>query len=161
MLTVPLAIRPCCAGGYGIYYDQNQLNNFTLLHSNPPYHLAATFISQPTNPTIGLANPFQTQGTLPTGPFNIISVDTCGRLPTTYAQMSTLSIGHQVTENPGIEVSYLHSLAVHLDRSDYPNWPAPGPGAVQARRPDPIYGTIRMIRNNRFKCKPGSACQKG
>ncbi len=135
-------------GGYGIYYNQNQLNNFTLLHSNPPYHLAATFISQPTNPTVSIADPFQTQGTLPTGPFNIISVDTCGCMPTTYSQMSTVSIGHQITENLGLEVSYLHSLALHLDRSDYPNAPPPGPGAVQPRRPDPIYATIRIIRND-------------
>jgi hypothetical protein len=52
----------------------------------------------------------------------------------------------QVWNGGGFEVQYLASHAYHLDRSFYSNTPLlPGPGAVNSRRPNPLFGVIRTI----------------
>jgi hypothetical protein len=46
----------------------------------------------------------------------------------------------------GVEAQYLGSHSYHLDRSFYNNTPLlPGPGAVNSRRPNPLFGPIRTI----------------
>jgi hypothetical protein len=144
----PFGSRTVFRGGYGIYYNQNQLNNFTLLQRNPPQSLVPTVISDPANPTVTLSNPYSVQGTLPSGPYNIITVDTCRCLPNPYTQMWTFNIQRQISENLGVEVGYIGSLSLHLDRSDQANLPEPGPGPVQARRPLPMWADVRMLRND-------------
>src|SRR2546430_15598607 len=44
-------------GGYGIYYNPNQTNSFTLLTTNPPFSPVVTNTSLPNTPTISFANP--------------------------------------------------------------------------------------------------------
>src|SRR5580704_17553064 len=49
----------------------------------------------------------------------------------------------------GLEVQYLGSHSYHLDRSYYDNTPLlPGPGPVNSRRPNPLFGVIRAIDND-------------
>jgi len=46
-------------------------------------------------------------------------------------------------------VQYLGSHSYHLDRSYYNNTPLqPGPGAVNSRRPNPLFGVIRTINDD-------------
>lgn len=43
-------------GGYGLYYNANQMNTFTI-GGNPPFSNVVIYNSQPTNPTLTLASP--------------------------------------------------------------------------------------------------------
>ncbi len=48
-----------------------------------------------------------------------------------------------------LDIQYLGSHAVHLDRSYYNNTPLiPGPGTVASRRPNQLFGDIRTIQND-------------
>jgi hypothetical protein len=47
-----------------------------------------------------------------------------------------------------LEVEYIGSHSVHLDRNYFNNTPQPGPGAVATRRPNPLFGQIRTIQND-------------
>ena len=55
----------------------------------------------------------------------------------------------QLWNGGGLEVQYLGSHSYHLDRSFYNNTPLlPGPGAVNSRRPNQLFGPIRTIAND-------------
>jgi hypothetical protein len=55
----------------------------------------------------------------------------------------------QLWSGGGFEVQYLGSHSYHLDRSFYNNTPLePGPGAVNSRRPNPLFGVIRTINDD-------------
>jgi hypothetical protein len=55
----------------------------------------------------------------------------------------------QLWSGGGLEVAYLGSHSYHLDRSYYNNTPLfPGPGSVNSRRPNPLFGVIRTINTD-------------
>jgi hypothetical protein len=55
----------------------------------------------------------------------------------------------QLWSGGGLEVQYLGSHSYHLDRSYYNNTPLePGPGSVNKRRPNPLFGVIRTINDD-------------
>ena len=133
-------------GGYGIYYSPNQTNSFTLLNLNPPFASTTTYTSLPATPTLSLADPippgFTNAPTLP----NVITVN--WHLPTPYMNQWSFGVQRELWRNSGLEVAYLGSHAVHLDRNYYNNTPLPGPGDVAARRPNRLFGQIRTIQND-------------
>ncbi len=131
-------------GGYGLYYNANQLNTFTI-GGNPPFSNTVIYISQPANPTLTLANP--TAGSL-AGASPTPNVVTLGYLPMASMNQWSLDVGRGLWNGAGLDVQYLGSRTVHLDRSYYSNTPAPGPGAVQARRPNQLWGVIRTVQND-------------
>jgi hypothetical protein len=50
--------------------------------------------------------------------------------------------------NAGLDIQYLGSRTVHLDRSFFNNRPGPGPGNIDARRPNQLFREIRTIQND-------------
>ena len=142
-------------GGFGIYYNPNQTNSFTFLNGNPPFNLQRTYTSLPTTPTCSFTNPF-CGGSAPTfilGPItyplltNMITDN--WNLPTARANQWSVDVERQLWNGGGLDVGYLGSHVDHLDRSYYNNQPYfPGPGTIQPRRPNQLFGQIRTIQND-------------
>src|SRR5215813_7366077 len=53
-------------------------------------------------------------------------------------------------KNAGLELQYIGSHSLHLDRSFYNNQPLPGPGDINLRRPNQLFGRIRTIQNDEY-----------
>ncbi|MGH9668102.1 MAG: hypothetical protein ACRD9L_27095, partial [Bryobacteraceae bacterium] len=133
-------------GGGGIYYNPNQTNSQTFLNTNPPFTNYTTFTSLPTTPTLSLSNPTGGVANAPAPVSNVITDN--WNLPP--ARMNQWSFGfeRQLWRDAGLEVLYLGSHSYHLDRSYYNNTPLPGPGTIQPRRPNQLFGVIRTVQND-------------
>ncbi len=134
------------AGG-GIYYNPNQTNSYTFLNTNPPYTtiLTCTYTvngggALPTlsNPIVpGVCPTAATAGTIVTDPWH---------QPTPRMNQWSAGLERQLWNGGGLELQYLGSHSYHLDRSFYNNTPLlPGPGTVNSRRPNPLFGVIRTV----------------
>ncbi len=135
------------AGG-GIYYNPNQTNSYTFLNTNPPYTtiLTCTWSVGLTPPT--LSNPF-TPGVCPSAATSGTIVTDPWHQPTPRMNQWSAGLERQLWSGGGLELQYLGSHSYHLDRSFYNNTPlAPGPGAVNSRRPNPLFGVIRTINTD-------------
>ncbi|MEO8360159.1 MAG: TonB-dependent receptor [Vicinamibacteria bacterium] len=128
--------------GYGIYLTQPTMANITLLARNPPANLQQTFNTVRTNPNLTLANPFPGNGTTSATP-------TITAIPEDYgpgrAQSWSANIQHRLPGGWVSEVGYVGSKTADLDYAWSYNTPPPGAGAVQARRPFPQFGDIRIF----------------
>jgi len=142
-------------GGLGIYYNPNQTNSFTFLNANPPFNILQTYTSLPTTPTCSFTNPF-CGGAPPTfalGPIKyplLTNMTTDNwNLPTARSNQWSTDVERQLWNGGGLDVGYLGSHMYHLDRSYYNNQPLlPGPGAIQPRRPNQLFGQIRTVQND-------------
>jgi hypothetical protein len=140
-------------GGFGAYYNANQLNTYTLTTQN--YPLAATVnyntasgsadLLSFSNPTPGSAAASPVAG-VPGTYVNSIAINPY--LPTQTLYQWNLSVGEGLWRNAGMELQYLGSHGLHLDRDFFDNTPAPGPGSIKLRRPNQLFGRIRRIQND-------------
>jgi Carboxypeptidase regulatory-like domain/TonB dependent receptor len=134
--------------GYGIYYNPNQTNSFTFLSVNPPFGNVTTF-----NATAALPLTFNNPapaGVGKTAPLSNTTIYTPNpNMPTQYMNQWSAGIQRGVWSGAALDISYLGSESVHLDRSYYINTPAPGSAAsIATRRPNPLFGDIRQIQND-------------
>lgn len=141
--------------GYGIYYNPNQTNTFTFLANNPPFSTVTTFnsvvsTSSPLNlaQVVSLSNPTPASLAHRAALSNVTIITPNPDLPTEYMNQWSADLERTVWANSALDIQYLGSHSTHLDRSYYNNTPAPGPGAVSSRRPNPIFGDIRTIQND-------------
>ena len=137
------------AGG-GIYYNPNQTNSYTFLNTNPPYTtiLTCNYTIGSGNPVPTLSNPVVT-GVCPTAATAGTIVTNPWHQPTARMNQWSAGLERQLWNGGGFEVQYLGSHSYHLDRSYYNNTPLfPGPGAVNTRRPNPLFGVIRTINTD-------------
>ena len=63
-----------------------------------------------------------------------------------YAESWTLSVQRSFRDNWAVMATYLGSRVVGADNTTYLNIPEPGPGPIDARRPNPALSAIRTIR---------------
>ncbi len=131
--------------GFGIYYNPNQTNTFTFLSSNPPFSAVISCTGTSSAPiTFSDPSPPSACGTAKV--FNVISPNP--HLPTPYMNQWTFDIQQGLWSTAALDVQYIGSHTLHLDRSFYSNTPAPGPGTVASRRPNRLFGDIRTIQND-------------
>ena len=133
-------------GGFGIYYNPNQLNSYTLATTNPPFSTIFTYNSSPVLPVLTLSNPTPSsaQGAVPKPNAFTINPD----LPTQRMNQWSFSVERGLWRNAGMDVQYLGSHSYHLDRSYFNNTPLPGPGDIDARRQNQLFRVIRTIQND-------------
>jgi hypothetical protein len=133
-------------GGFGLYYNPNQMNSYTLATTNPPFSTIFTFNNALTNPALSLSAPVPPGGGAANNRPNAFHINP-------YLQNATMnqwsfSLERGLWKSAGFALEYLGSYSYHLDRSFFLNTPRPGPGAINDRRPNPRYGVIRMIQND-------------
>lgn len=131
-------------GGFGVYYNPNQMNSYTLATTNPPFSNIFTFNNTAANLQYTLASPTGT-GTVNPRP-NAFTINPY--LPNATMNQWSFGLERGLWQGAGISVDYLGNHSYHLDRSFFNNTPAPGPGDINARRPNPRFGVIRTIQND-------------
>jgi hypothetical protein len=142
--TYRLTEKTVLRGGWGIYYNPNQMNTFTFLTNNPPLAAEFTFFSDPANPTLSFNSPFGVVG--PGAPPDVTSPNR--NLPPARKNQWSFDIQRELFRNTALDLQYVGSRTKNLDRSFFVNTPAPGPGAIQARRPNRAFGNLRIIQND-------------
>lgn len=143
-LTYRFTEKTVLRAGWGLYYNPNQMNTFTLLTNNPPLGPRFSFFNDPANPTLSLESPSGVAG--PAGPPNVISANR--HLPNARKNQWSFDIQREILPNTGVDLQYVGSRTVNLDRSFFNNTPAPGPGPVNSRRPNPDFLVIRILQND-------------
>ncbi len=147
--------RTTLRGGFGIYYNANQLNTYTLTTQNYPLSASVNYFTTPAN-LLSLSNPAPGSGSgSPQAgiPGTYVSAVTMGpSLPTQTLYQWNLSWGQDLWNGAGAELQYLGSHAVHLDRDFYDNQPlqpSTNPD-INSNRPNQLFGTIRRIQNDEY-----------
>jgi hypothetical protein len=131
-------------GGFGIYYNPNQMGSFTFLTNNPPLSPVFVYDSQPSNPTLSLERP-----TGPAGPTAFPNITSPNRhLPHARKDQWSLDMQRELWPSTVLDLQYVGSHTRNLDRSFFINTPQPGPGPVDSRRPLAGLGYIRIIQND-------------
>ena len=146
-LAYRLSDKWVARGGWGLYYNPNQLNTYTLTTTNPPFSAIYTYNATPSNPILSFSNPTPT-GALGKGPVVPNAFTMNPNLPTATMSQWSGDVERALWSGAALDVQYLGSHMYHLDRSYYNNTPLPGPGNIQSRRPNQLFGVIRTIQND-------------
>jgi hypothetical protein len=142
--TYRLSEKTVLHGGYGIYYNPNQMNTFTFLTNNPPLAAEVTFTSDQANPTLSFERPFGVVG--PGGPPDVVSPTR--HLPNAHKHQWSVDIQRELWEGTALDLQYVGSNTSNLDRSFFNNTPQPGAGVVDSRRPSRNFRSRRIIQND-------------
>jgi hypothetical protein len=148
--------------GFGIYFNVNQLNNFTILNLNPPLsgssNFANTYVNGAYVPGAALYNFNNPFGTLnPASAVNANALNTQNYQP--YISQWTFDIQRRLPWASTLQVGYVGSKGVHLDNTvekDAPNpfiATAANGFTVQNQRPYPFIidnGITRPLTRLRF-----------
>ena len=135
-------------GGAGIYYNPNQNNSYTFLSNNPPFATILNCTWSPGLTPVNLSAPFASVGVCPTGATVGTLITNQWNQPTARMNQWSASLERQLWNGGGFELQYLGSHSYHLDRNFFNNAPQPGPGSVNTRRPNTLFGPIRTIAND-------------
>ena len=127
-------------GAYGIFYTPVDLNTWCNQRHNVPYVFPETqqadnFTPPPALFSSGLnfATPVLGTGPLPATTVSFTAFDP--HAPAQYVQQWNGSLQKSLGADTSIEVGYLGSRGLHLQRAHLINNPAPGPGPLGPRRP--------------------------
>jgi hypothetical protein len=151
-------------GAYGIF-DEYLDTNVTLQWAKvPPFETTQTINNTTPAPTFNWANPFQGQPLVAANPnpgqpcsFGLV-LNSCSQpnvfaglpeMQQTYVQQWNLAVQTQLMKDLSLDVAYVGNKTTHEQMISVPdNVPAPGPGAIQSRRPYPQWGQFSLGISN-------------
>lgn len=155
-------------GGFGIYYNVHQLNNYTILNLNPPKSGTSNFANSSTGgritnaagqPVLTYAAPFGTVNPTSATGINAISPDN----PQPYTSQWSLDVQRRLPFDTVLTIGYVGNKGSHIDQTVELNAPAPSilanPGG---RRPIPSFidgvgGPIRPLNRLRWLTSDGNS----
>jgi Carboxypeptidase regulatory-like domain/TonB dependent receptor/TonB-dependent Receptor Plug Domain len=136
--------RTVVRGGYGIFYNLlPDGNGISQLFRGIPFRANQTFTNTATQQLATWTNPYPSNVGVAVGGYtpNGVAYD----LKTPYVQQWSFGLEREIAHDLVLETTYLGSKGTHLLLSRNLNQPAPGPGAIQARRPYPQWGSITWV----------------
>lgn len=140
-ISYSVSDRTVIRGGFGMFYEPEGTSGRVNLNMLPFRLNETVFQPQNTVPTRTLADFFL--GTqLGSAQANPSLVPTKLHLKMGYNEHYSLGIQQQLSSHDMFEIGYVGNHGVDLNGTNDFNDPAPGPGAVQARRPYQPWGTI-------------------
>lgn len=133
----PIGDKTVVRGGYGIFYEVESSGN-RVNHNMVPYQLNETVFNdgQRTMATFFLGRPIGGATTAPS------LAGGYPNMPMGYDQHWSLGVQQELPFNTVLEADYVANRGVNLYEGNPINDPVAGPGAIQARRPYPIFGGI-------------------
>jgi outer membrane receptor protein involved in Fe transport len=131
-------------GGFGIYYNPDQTNVYTLLATNPPEGSTFTYNTSAAT-QLSFINPTPSSAAAPKPPPNIVTLPPF--FPPAAMNQWSFDVERTMWADAGLDVQYIGNHTDHLDTSWYNNTPLPGPNAIQASRPNQLWGVIRTLDN--------------
>ena len=127
------------AGG-GIYYVHEIGNALFDVMRNQPFTLRISVAANGLVPNETWSQPFPILGNSTLSPAREF------RDPTSYVPQWSFGVQRELTKDMSLEVGYVGSAGVHLERTVYYNEPAAGPpGNFNLRRPFPQLGFIQLV----------------
>ncbi|MFT4111360.1 carboxypeptidase regulatory-like domain-containing protein [Silvibacterium sp.] len=156
-LNYRITDRTVFRGGFGMFYNPNQLNTYTLLTSNYPFAAAVSYTTSAAD-ALTLDNPTSASGTAsPVAGVAGTYVAAYTPQPDLKTQRSyqwNATVGQNLWNGAAFEIQYLGSHSLHLDRSFYNNEPLhPVSTAIEslnAQRPNQLFGSIRTFQEDEY-----------
>jgi hypothetical protein len=141
--TLPGTKTTAIRGGFGIYPNQAAYSIITNLAQNLPFFVTKTVSANATAPLPS----FTTENALTAASLGTVGANNVNhQFQIEYNEVWNFSVEHELTSSTMLTVGYIGSRTVHADSSTVLNVPAPGPGAIAARRPIPQMSQFNTIR---------------
>jgi len=142
--NVPSFHNTVVRAGYGVYTNQAAYSVLQNLAENIPFFLNKT-VNNSTSLCAGAR--CTTNNILAQNPNGAIGANGVNHnFSVEYNEVWNLTLQTPVTTNTSVQVEYIGSRTVHADSSTAVNLPPPGPGGIQARRPNPNLNSFTTIR---------------
>lgn len=129
--------------GWGLFYNQAAYNIQPALSQNLPFFFNKNVNTAATTaiPTLTTSNILTSNAT---GTIGGSTLDYPYRAE--FADSWSFDIQHSFSSNWVVTASYFGSHVSGADNSTYRNIPTPGPGPIDARRPNPLISAFKAIR---------------
>ena len=137
--------RTVIRAAYGIFYQAESIPETNLPGVNPPFNGSAQFANDRANFTAArrFSEGFPLSVNLGATGTSLFSIEREFGIP--YASQWNLGVQRQLPKDMLFTANYVGTKGTSLILAPNINQPAPGPGAVNPRRPYPTFGTINHV----------------
>jgi hypothetical protein len=139
-IAYSLTPKTIIRSGAGIYFVREIGNSDFEVVRNPPFAAQRGEPAQFEVPNLNFQRPFAQPVSVPTFALAVQFNE-----PTAYVAQWSWGIQQQLSADTMVAATYLGAAGNHLRRMQIYNQAPPGPGDIQARRPNPQLGTVQTV----------------